>query len=253
MKLAKFNYLYTDISYYLTENKKLLDKLNIEIDYENEYLIPFREELNKNFLKSFNKVDLVKFYLFELLQIQNQFNYSDVKLLFQMPEINKNYTKHENYIVVSHYLFDLILTEIQLCCLKYDIDFFSICNSLNMDLLLFDCAVAGVQENKIHNENPKYDNIFSNNGFILFDYILNNYVKPKDKRGRFSDIGFYYWKMYNSENQYIHQRPEAFKKWFFNNYDKEDIGRIKTLTNLKDTNRNIHYSTALDWFKTQNK
>jgi hypothetical protein len=112
---------------------------------------------------------------------------------------------------------------------------------------LIDKSVISIESTPTHN------NIFSNNGFILFDYILNNYVKPKDKRGRFSDIGFYYWKMYNSENQYIHQRPEAFKKWFFNNYDKEDIGQIKTATNLKNTNRDKHYSNSLDWFKSQNK
>jgi hypothetical protein len=236
----------------LTENKNFIDKLNIEIDYENEYLIPFREELNKNFLKSFNKVDVVKFYLFELFQIQNQFNYSDVKLLFQMPEINKNYTKHENYIVVSHYLFDSILTEIQLCCLKYDIDFFSICNSLNIDLLLFDCGVAIVQENKIHNENPKYDNIFSNNGFILFDHILNKYVKPKDKRGRETDLIFFYWKMNCENTQYIHVKPTVFFKWFDKNYNNI-FGQLKTLQQAETPQRIKDYSTALDWFKTQNK
>lgn len=99
----------------------------------------------------------------------------------------------------------------------------------------------------------RHENVFSNNGFILFNHILNNYVRPKDKRGRFSDIGFYYWKMYNSEIQYIHQKPEVFKKWFLDNYENEDIGKIKTLTNLKNASRNIHYTTALEWFKHQNK
>lgn len=400
MKLSKFNYLFNDISYYLNENENLFDKLNTKIDFENEYLKPFKEELNKNILETFNKVDTIKFYLFELFQLQNQFKNNDAKLLFQTPLKNKDYTKYENYILISHYLYDAMLTEIQINCLKYDIDFFLLCENLNIDCTLFDCGVAMAQENKtttitiktkktesnfnnfldnvrtgnvsnieienyiykiskkhkndkletllkdiefylfvesdlmnskitrndwdkihLHYQNKgetipferientiqkaldkknntlsnepdfyfrndydleklfypheffciyqlknyiktlilptpnniNHNNIFSNNGFILFNHILNKYVKPKHKRGRFSDISFYYWKMYNSEIQYIHQRPEAFKKWFFENNDKEDIGKIKTLSNLKDINRNKHYSTALEWFKSQNK
>jgi hypothetical protein len=103
------------------------------------------------------------------------------------------------------------------------------------------------------NQTPKHDNIFSNNGFILFEYLLNNYIKPKGKRGRLSDIGFYYWKMHDSEPQYIHQRPETFKKWFYINFNNEDIGKIKPLYELKNPDREKHYSTALEWFKSQNK
>lgn len=101
-------------------------------------------------------------------------------------------------------------------------------------------------QNEILNQHSE---IFSNNGFVLFDYIINEYVKTKGKRGRFSDIADYYWKMHNNKPQYIHQRPERFKKWFFENYDKEDIGKLKTPTQLKNTNRDKHYSDSLEWFK----
>lgn len=90
---------------------------------------------------------------------------------------------------------------------------------------------------------------FSNNGFILFEYLLNNHIRSKGKSGRFSDIADYYWKMYYSEIQYIHQRPETFKEWFRTTYDGEEIGKIKTAENLKNIDRDKHYSNSLNWFK----
>jgi len=104
---------------------------------------------------------------------------------------------------------------------------------------------------KPKNTNTKHENIFSNNGFVLFRHILKEYVKPIDKRGRLSDIHFFYWSMFNSKPQLIHQRPERFKEWFFENYDNEDLGKIKTYGQVENTDRLKHYSNALDWFKTQ--
>jgi hypothetical protein len=98
--------------------------------------------------------------------------------------------------------------------------------------------------------NPKHENIFCNNGFELFEYILNEYVKSN--RGRLSDIHFFYWSMHNNEPQLIHQRPERFKEWFNEKYN-EDLGKIKTYTQVENPDRKIHYSNALDWFKLQNK
>lgn len=106
----------------------------------------------------------------------------------------------------------------------------------------------------INNSTNKYsshENIFSNNGFILFEHLLNQYVEPKGIKGRLSDIHYFYWKMYNNTPQLIHQRPEPFKKWFFENYEQEDLGKIKTLDQVKNSNREKHFSNALDWFKTQ--
>ena len=94
----------------------------------------------------------------------------------------------------------------------------------------------------------KHENIFSNNGFILFEHILNNYVKSG--RGRKSDIAFFYWEMFNDKNHFIHQRPETFKNWFFSTYDNEDLGKLKTYDMVKNPNRLRDYSTALEWFKT---
>lgn len=100
----------------------------------------------------------------------------------------------------------------------------------------------------IENLNPKHENIFCNNGFELFEYILNEYIKQN--RGRQNDLRYYQRKMYN--DKYIHQRPTEFFKWFENNY-AEVIEQTKTLKEVENPQRNKDYSNALDWFKLQNK
>jgi len=117
-------------------------------------------------------------------------------------------------------------------------------------ILPFDTVFINLN-NPVKEQNPKHENIFSNNGFILFDHILNEYVETKI--GRKSDISFYYRAMYNNDPQYIHQRPEPFKKWFFDNYNFEDLGKIKTYNNVDNPDRRKHYSNALDWFKQHTK
>jgi hypothetical protein len=108
-------------------------------------------------------------------------------------------------------------------------------------------SLINKKENQTITKN-KHENIFSNNGFVLFEYILKEYVKTK--RGRLSDIHFFYWSMYNNKPQFIHQRPERFREWFFENYN-EDLGQIKQPYQIENPDRLKHYSNALDWFKTQ--
>jgi hypothetical protein len=95
---------------------------------------------------------------------------------------------------------------------------------------------------------PKHENIFCNNGFELFEYILNEYVKPN--RGRKNDLIYYQRKLY--DDKYIHQRPTEFFNWFESNYN-EVIEQTKTLSEVENSQRNKDYSNALDWFKLQNK
>jgi hypothetical protein len=410
MKFSKFYNLFNDISYYVNANKELFEKFAISLDYETVYIIPFTEELNKNILKSTNKIDTIKHYLFKMFEIQLQYKNNDNRLLFNTPFYTKELSQYENYIEVTHYLYDQIFTEIQICCYKYEIDFFDICNVLNIDCTLFDCSIALAQEqktnqktvtenttlkhenitsdnvfvnfnqflnevrtgnlsnidienyiyklsknhnseklktilkdiefylfvekdlieekitqkdwDKIHlhyqnkgetipferNEdiikktidiknnnlstdsdyyfynyydkeklfytfeffsiyqlekyinslilptpnNTNHNHIFSNNGFILFEHILKTYVRPKDIRGRESDLIFFYWKMYFEKTQYIHVKPTVFFIWFDKNYDNI-FGQLKTLQQVETPQRNKDFSNALDWFKTQNR
>jgi hypothetical protein len=125
--------------------------------------------------------------------------------------------------------------------------------NLEIVLIAFYEILTFLEQQKINIETPiltpKHENIFYNNGFVLFEHILNEYVKTK--RGRLSDIHFFYWSMFDNKPQFIHQRPERFKEWFFENY-KEDLGKIKTYNEVDNPDRQKHYSNALDWFKLQN-
>lgn len=61
-----------------------------------------------------------------------------------------------------------------------------------------------VSEECVLNENnSEHSNIFCNNGFKLFEYILLNHIPKKDERGRYACISFYYWKMFANQNIFI--------------------------------------------------
>lgn len=257
MKTKKFDEIFYLISYWVHEDSEVINELNNnELSFYTECNKPFIKELNKNLLENVtteNKNDIIKFYLFKFKELEYFFKHNKT-LLFEEPCFDKNLNKNDAYAINCHYLYDGILTEIQYCCGKYNIDFWRLCKEVNLDLLLFDSGMTAVfkeSESKQLNQksSPKHENIFCNNGFELFEDILSEYVKPIGKKGRLSDIHYYYWKMY--EDDFIHQRPERFKTWFFETYEKEDLGKIKTLKEVENLDRNIHYETALGWFKQQ--
>lgn len=95
-----------------------------------------------------------------------------------------------------------------------------------------------------------YGEMFTNNGFELFEYILNEYVKPKNTTGRYEDLSYYYRCLF--EDKFIHQRPEPFREWFIEKYN-EEFTKIKTKPQTTSPQRKKDYSSALDWFKHQNK
>lgn len=99
---------------------------------------------------------------------------------------------------------------------------------------------------------PKHNNIFSNNGFELFEHILKEYIKPKGVTGRQSDLVYYHKKMYDNNPQYIHRKPTDFFKWFDTEYS-ETSGQLVTYERVKNPIREKDYSTALEWFRLQEK
>lgn len=92
--------------------------------------------------------------------------------------------------------------------------------------------------------------VFCNNGYELFKHILNTYVKPIGTNGRKSDLIFYYWKLYYSKPQYIHQRPVKFFEWLESEHH-EMTGQLKTLDKVKTIQRERDFSLALEWFKSK--
>lgn len=96
-----------------------------------------------------------------------------------------------------------------------------------------------------------FGEVFCNNGFELFEHILNKYVSPLNKRGRKSDLIFYYWALYYSKPQYIHKRPTQFFIWFEEKYN-EMPGQLKTYEDLKKKDSRVRdFSLALEWFKSK--
>ena len=158
------------MGYWLNEDKAVIDKMLIkETDLVKDYLNPFSKELNKNLLSKDNlesKVDLIKYYVFEFWDFQLFFKkYNDILFIGSLSNYtSKNYEhlsnkgvkrkleKFENYVINSKELFDLLFSEIQLCCIKYKIDFFRICNELNFSTEYFDSGITLAHES-IRREN----------------------------------------------------------------------------------------------------
>lgn len=105
-------------------------------------------------------------------------------------------------------------------------------------------------ESELKTEDNKHENIFSNNGFKLFDYILDTFIKPKGVTGRQSDLICYHRKMYDNNPQYIHKKPTDFFNWFDKEYS-ETSGQLVTFDRVKTDQREKDYSSALEWFKHQ--
>lgn len=95
----------------------------------------------------------------------------------------------------------------------------------------------------------KYGEIFSNNGFELFEYILDEFVKPKNSLGRYEDLSYFYRCLF--DDNYIHQRPEPFRLWFMQKYS-EEFSKIKTKQQTNNSLRKTNYSNALERFKSKN-
>lgn len=114
----------------------------------------------------------------------------------------------------------------------------------------FDLSNTSTIENNITIINEPSGEMFSNNGFELFEHILNEYVKPKNTQGRYEDLSYYYRCLF--EDKFIHQRPETFRLWFIKKYD-EEFTKIKTKLQANSPQRKKDYSSALDWFNPQNK
>lgn len=187
-------------------------------DYENEFIDVKKIEFIKN--EYYNVINKTEYFWYlsnwglkesELIQ-----NARSKKL-----EFLENLLLENNYIVRSNW--DTIDS--------YDIEFIDLGNQIT-----------------IQNTNPKHENIFCNNGFVLFEHILNEYIKPT--KGRQTDLIFYYRKMYDNKPQYIHQKPTEFFNWFEREYD-EVFGQLKTLSQVETPQRNKDYSRALNWFKQQ--
>lgn len=250
--------------------------------------ITFLEELDINILKSSaGKIDIIKFYLYELKEINRFFN--DIKyqkIIYQFGFYDNSFSIKENLIIAIHHIYIFITTELQYCCIKYNIDFSSICKEVDFDcssinniyLLTVESKKkknkkkqkenkttheGGFSKEKKHNNlnlkeniknipseiNEKHGHVFCNNGFILFEHLLNeNYIRPKGVKGRYADISFFYRKM--EADKFINAGDEKFRLWFIEE-NNEEFSKIIISNNTTDIVRRDNYIKAIDWFKLQ--
>ena len=148
------------IGYWLHSDETVI---NLMLDSETKvianYVEPFNTELNSNLIRqntNEGKRDLIKFYVAEFWELQ-EFYKQHYEILFTGSLCNytpvfyehtnqngslRKLNEFENYVVNSWSLFNMLFNEIQLCCIKYKIDFFKICNELNFSLKYFDIGIS---------------------------------------------------------------------------------------------------------------
>ena len=162
------------IDYWSNGDETVINKmLNNEIDIVKDFVEPFRRELDNNLLsKDTNeaKKDLIKYVVFEFYELQGFYkayneilfygSYGNYSAVFY-EHTNEAGTKRklnefENYVVNSYILFDMLFNEIQLCCIKYEIDFFKVCNELDFSTGYFDSGITqGFKEKRKANLPPQ--------------------------------------------------------------------------------------------------
>ena len=160
------------IGYWSNMDKKVIDELlNIEFNIDKSLIKPFAKELNNNLHTKETqegKKDLIKFYIFEFYSLLNffkthsylinkgQLKNIDPKTYIHIDDNNseKILNQYENYVVNSQLVFDLLFEEIQICCVKYSIDFFEICHDLNFPLDFNDSGIYMSFEHNSRIKNP---------------------------------------------------------------------------------------------------
>jgi hypothetical protein len=186
------------IGYWLNEDETVIEKiLNSETQILKQFVEPFRKELNSNLLNKDTieaKRDLIKFYVFEFIELQGFFKEHN-EILFTGSHCNytpvfykhtnengtvRKLNKFENYVVNSWQLFDMLFNEIQLCCIKYNIDFFKVCNELNFSTEYFDNGISiAFKEMQKENLPPQQTETETEQGTPTFTNNFDN-IKPTE-------------------------------------------------------------------------
>jgi hypothetical protein len=249
------------INYWNHTDEAVIEQvLNEDTQIINDFVLPFKKELNLNLLKrsaSEAKIDLLKYYIFEFHDLEGCFNsYKEIFLsnsfrnytpvLYEIENsegIKRKLNKYENYVInileIRNFLFD----EIQLCCIKYNIDFFKLCHEISFSTEYLDCGITMVyeeQQQKNNLQNVFYDQKNelkiqqqSNSNTLppLTESVIIHYGCSDFK----SDVHTIFW------IGAISHKPE--KKYFFEN--KGEIQIIEKLKEYIEENQNktfIHWS-----------
>ena len=273
MKIKAFKKLNAALSVILVESEEwvsideLLKKsnsllsvvlLNTDIDLVEKFIEPFSEELDINLLlSSEGKNDKIKFYLYKLRELNLFFkNPEYAKLLFQYPITDESLSTEYNLIVITHYLYNLTVGEIQYCCLKYNIDFLSICNEVDFDCSNIDCGISLYAEDKEKNKakrnnlNPfpqifncddnRAYNVFKDwadgltDKFLDYSFIFQKMISEKENliRKKYPHLSFM---LFLKENNFINKiEYEVFTKRASFSSKADSPPRLTRYYNIKD-------------------
>jgi hypothetical protein len=147
------------IGYWIHEDESVIDELlNPETDWDEKFIDPFKKELNLNLLEKEThdaKRDILKYYIYEFWDIQSFFkshswlldgitsgfkdewSYTDTR-----DGVKKKADEWECYVLSCSELFNILMDEIQVCCMKFNIDFFPLCDELFFRIDTFDSGTS---------------------------------------------------------------------------------------------------------------
>jgi len=148
------------IGYWMNEDETVIDiLLSNETSVVKDYADPFKKELNTNLLSKDTyeaKRDLLKYYIFEFWELQGFFKeFNEILFTGALGNYTPTFYKHtsenqkdrklteyENYAVNSWIVFDILFNDLQLCCIKYNIDFLKLCDEVNFLTKYIDCGIT---------------------------------------------------------------------------------------------------------------
>lgn len=250
---------------YITKNYKYDWLLTFSKDID-DFINKYRYDLNKN-LKATELYDYIQKLRYDEQTSDLYFKYE--KSIYRYVRFEKRYKYIKFYRMyidpIRHEFISPLIKRFSRSKDKKHISWKSFDHYEEVSLMYIKYRLKTIQHLKTKTDqliekyinpdiNEKHQHIFVNNGLILFDYLMKNVVS--EKRGRNTDIIFYYWKMYDTKGrkQFIHAKPEKFKRWLENeseyNYyisDWKTFEEVKTI----DNKRHNAYAAALEWFKSQ--
>lgn len=164
--------------YYVDDDDSVIDELLDEShDLVREYEYPFRKELNINLLEMETKErkrDAIKYYIYEFkdpfgifllnkellftesdgLSVEEYNKFVDEGRFDLLPKSApaKKLNRYEQYIEKAYELFSLIFDEIQVCCNKFEIDIWEVCEEVDFPI---DFCDTGMSSSFIDDRNVK--------------------------------------------------------------------------------------------------
>jgi len=187
------------MGYWINENESSIQTLlSKETDIVKDYVLPFKDELNKNLLNNGTldaQKTILKHYIYELQFLALFFDYNN-DVLFEKSDkdeserqrsLDEVSTDYEKYVIECYELSNMLYCEIQISCIKYTIDFFKLCNELDVSMMHFDSSpTLAYTESKENNEIENTQNIdidFDTNKELkicfLYDLGVIDYLQNK--------------------------------------------------------------------------